>query len=124
MNFKLLLRGLRSRTAEEMLMELETLRAAFDEATAGIRDQIEKLEERLELSFPKLQAKIGELEQSIKDETLTRGETIVGDGLQCVYSAGKASWDTKRLEGYATDRPDILQFRKIGEPSAYIKPKK
>ncbi len=34
-----------------------------------------------------------------------------------IWNKGRASWDGKKLEGYAMDHPEILQAQKVGEPT-------
>ena|SRR4030042_353933 len=104
-NVRALLNKLRSRTPEEMLIELQELREAFDDATNSLQEQIEKLEARLEASYPDLQEKIGELESRIKAACMERGETIVGKNLQCVFTPEKV-------------------YNKISAPSVSIRPYK
>ena len=48
-------------------------------------------------------------------------EDLKGSLLHAIYAAGRASWDTKALEGYAVAHPEILQFKKVGEPSVSIR---
>ena len=49
------------------------------------------------------------------------GETVKGDHLQAVWSKGRASWDDKALMGYTKAHPELLEFRKQGEPSVSIR---
>jgi len=58
---------------------------------------------------------------SIKQSILEIKESVRGPLLHAVYAAGRASWDTKALEGYAVAHPKILQFKKVGEPSVSIR---
>jgi len=58
---------------------------------------------------------------SIKQSVLEIKESVKGSLLHAVYATGRASWDTKALEGYAVAHPEVFQFKKIGEPSVSIR---
>lgn len=66
-------------------------------------------------------ANIEALEDSIKEATLTHGESVRGAGFQAVWNKGRVSWDSKGLQAYADDHPEVLQYRKEGEPSVTIR---
>ncbi len=57
------------------------------------------------------------LEAAIKTAVLHYGETIKGNQLQAVWSAGRTSWDSKGLSGYAVAQPEIEKFRTVGQPT-------
>lgn len=62
-----------------------------------------------------------ELEEQIKSETLKQCMTIKNGPVQAVYSSGRTTWDSKRLEGYATANPEINAFKKVSPPSVSIR---
>ncbi len=64
---------------------------------------------------------IEDLEASIKSATLTHGESVRGAGFQAVWNKGRLTWDSKGLTAYADEHPEVLQFRKEGEPSVTIR---
>jgi hypothetical protein len=111
---------------------------------AEIRDELEKLSEQeseaLKLVYtPEIAAaleeitaefaplrsaaneKIAVLEKEIKDEVLAAGETIKGARLMAVWSKGRTSWDTKKLEGLAMAIPQVLEAKTEGDPSVSIR---
>jgi hypothetical protein len=59
--------------------------------------------------------------EEIKSETLALGQTVKGTRLMVVWAKGRSSWDGKLLDGYAMDHPEILQAKKIGEPTVSIR---
>lgn len=61
------------------------------------------------------------MEKGIKESVLSIGEAAKGAFLQAVFIKGRVSWDTKGLDGYAVAHPEILVFKKTGEPSVSIK---
>jgi hypothetical protein len=66
-------------------------------------------------------ANIEGLEAEIKAETLTHGESVRASGIQAVWTKGRQSWDSKGLTNYGDSHPEILQFRKEGDPSVAIR---
>ena len=66
-------------------------------------------------------ANIEALESSIKTATLAHGESVRGAGFQAVWNKGRQSWDSKGLTVYADSHPEVLQFRKEGEPTITIR---
>ncbi len=69
-----------------------------------------------------LSARAVELENAIKAAVASGGKTVKASSLQAVWAAGRVSWDSKGLEGVAVVMPEILKFRKVGEPSVSIRP--
>ena len=61
------------------------------------------------------------LTDEIKQEVIAAGQTIKGSCLQACYAKGRVSWDTKMLDGYAVDHPNIEKFRSVGNPSVSIR---
>lgn len=68
-----------------------------------------------------LQAKAAVIEEQVRKSVLAGGKTIKGKLGQAVWAKGRISWDAKGLEGVAAVIPEILQFRKEGEPSVSIR---
>lgn len=68
-----------------------------------------------------LDAQIAGLETEVKQEVLKHGASVKATFLHAIWSKGRVSWDTKSLDGYATAHPELLTFRKEGEPSVSIR---
>jgi hypothetical protein len=66
-------------------------------------------------------ANIESLESEVKAATLAHGESVRAAGIQAVWNKGRQSWDSKGLTGYGEAHPEILQFRKEGDPSVTIR---
>jgi hypothetical protein len=64
---------------------------------------------------------IEKLEAEIKSETLAHGESVRGAGIQAVWNKGRQTWDSKGLTAYSEAHPDVLQYRKDGDPSVTIR---
>lgn len=68
-----------------------------------------------------LTKKRSELIEAINKVVLKKEESIKGDGLQAIFSKGRTTWDTAKLNGYAIAHPEIEQLRKVGKPSVSIR---
>jgi hypothetical protein len=64
---------------------------------------------------------IDSLEAEIKSETLTYGDTVKASGFIAIWNQGRVSWDNKGLSSYTESHPEILVFRKEGDPSVTIR---
>ena len=49
------------------------------------------------------------------------GATAQGTYLQAITTAPRVTWDNKGMAAYATLHPDVLVYRKVGEPSVQIR---
>ncbi len=114
----------------ERLGDLYLQREALDVEKTKLVDQILSPETKarlaeIEAEFdPKLEAanaNIETLEAAIKGDTLALGETVRGASFQAVWNKGRQSWDSKGLATYAESNPEVLQFRKEGEPTVTLR---
>jgi hypothetical protein len=117
----------------DKLNELAELRAALDVLNLQKQDVIDSI------LTPEIKAKLAEidaefagkaetaqtkataLEAEIKQDVLSEGATVKGNFYMAVFSKGRVSWDPKSLDGYAVGHPEILSFRKEGDPSISIR---
>lgn len=96
----------------EILKKVEEIKAEFQPKY----DLLENDEK-----YKAYQAEIETLTAEIKQEVITGGMTVKGSVIQAVYTKGRVTWDTKSLDGYAAAHPEIVQFRKVGDPSVAIR---
>lgn len=89
--------------------------------TPEIKDKLAEIEAEEKTAIETISQGIVKLTDEIKVEVLVAGASIKGDNLQAVFSKGRISWDTKALDGYAAGHPEIIQFRKVGDPSISIR---
>lgn len=68
-----------------------------------------------------LKADIAEQEAAVKTYVLATGAGGHGTYLQAIIIAPRITWDTKAMEVYSTLHPEILPYRKVGEPSVQIR---
>jgi phage terminase small subunit len=86
-----------------------------------IKARLEEIEAEFAHKAEAAQASIETLEGEIKSEVISHGESVRGAAFQAVWTKGRQSWDGKGLTTYSESHPDILQFRKEGEPSVAIR---
>jgi len=68
-----------------------------------------------------VQAEIAQAEAAIKESILTTGASAHGAYLQALIIAPRVTWDNKGMATYAALHPDVLAYRKAGEPSVQIR---
>lgn len=61
------------------------------------------------------------LESEIKDAVIASGSSVKSLSLQAVYSKPRETWEGAKLSAYAIACPEILAFRKVGQPSVSIR---
>lgn len=89
--------------------------------TPEIQAALADIEAERAESMKSVSAGLESLREQVKTAVIAEGKTIKGSAIQAVYSAGRVSWDTKALDGYAAAHPEIAPFRKIGEPSVSLR---
>lgn len=106
----------------------EELQAELDDAQQALARILEKVDEataevinKYEFDLFGMGSAAASLLADIKDETLEAGETLRGDHLMAVYTKGRATWNSKGLDGFSVAYPDILKFKKTGAPSVSIR---
>lgn len=65
-----------------------------------------------------------ELRSQLVPLVLEAGASVKGERLQAIVVKGRVSWDTKALDGYAINHPELFAFRKEGEPTVQIRTRK
>lgn len=119
-------------TITEQLDALAELKAQLDLEMMNLQAQreiiMESVKERLAIAelaaqptIDMLTASIAAREAQIKTAVIEAGVSVKGAHLQAVYSKGRASWDTKGLDGYAVAHPEINVFRSVGQPIVSIR---
>ncbi len=89
--------------------------------TPDVKKRLEEIEAEFAGKDEAAAAHIDTLEDEIKRDTLTFGESVKAAGFQAVWTKGRVSWDGKGLAGYTENHPELLKFRKEGEPSVSIR---
>lgn len=91
---------------------------------ASVQAQLETVERVAAEETEIVQERIGRLEERIRKRVLAFGKRVDGERLMAVVAKGRVSWDASGLEGYALAVPEILKFRKEGDPSVSIRERK
>ena len=68
-----------------------------------------------------LKQEIAETEAAVKAAVLETGASAVGTHLQANIMGPRITWDNKGMAAYSALHPDVLAYRKVGEPSVQIR---
>lgn len=109
------------------LDELATMRATVDatridyekkrtEILKAVQSEIDALEAEFQPMIESSQSRIAALEAEIKDAVLHTGASVKGNSLIAFYTRGRVSWDREGMDFYAKSHPEIVKFRKEGQP--------
>ena len=93
-------------------------------------DRLGKLMHELEekqLAFDfqnrRLEQEIAELKDQVKPVILELKDTVKSQCLEARFRKGAVKWETKWLDGYSIDHPELLKYRKEGQPTvAFVLP--
>ena len=86
-----------------------------------IQMQLIELDDERTTAMESIQGGIASLEAEIKANILEAGSSVKGAYLHAIWSKGRVSWDTKALDGYTAAHPELLPFRKEGDPTVSIR---
>jgi hypothetical protein len=106
--------------AQRDVLELEKQALIDQILPPEIKARLEEIEAEFTGKRETVDANISELETEIRDEVLRQGTTVKSTFLRVIYHPGRVTWDTKSLDSYARSRPEILDFRKQGQPYVSI----
>lgn len=119
-------------TIEEALDRLAELRAAQDaariqweqlrdEIMAPLRDKLNALDMEFGEKVRAAADNADELEMQIREQVLNAGHSVKGTRMTAVWSKGRVSWDTKKLDGLMIALPQLAACRSEGAPSVSIR---
>jgi hypothetical protein len=83
-----------------------TLDVAFEEIACDIKQRTNDITEQ-----------IANIQTQITALVIEGAKSVKVPGIMALYAAGRVSWDTKALDGFAAGHPEIMPFRKVGQPS-------
>ncbi len=104
--------------AEVTRLELEARRA---EILASVQAELDALEEEFAPLLAVAEARAEALKEEIKSDVLEHGATVRGGRFQAVYTRGRITWDTRALEAYAEEHPEVNDFPREGSPSVSLR---
>ena len=99
--------------AEVARLNYEAKRA---ETLKQIQAELDALDSEYKPVLEAAEENIAALENEIKTDVLLYGESISGGMYRASYTQGRVSWDNDGMTKYAASHPDVLQFRKQGQP--------
>ncbi len=114
------------------LRRLGDLRAAadlarmdYDAKRADVLKKVQAELDAIEVEFrPVLDAaeeNAEALEAQIKNDVLLHGESLRGGPYQAIYMKGRVSWDSKGVDRYAQSHPELLKYRREGQPTVFLR---
>jgi hypothetical protein len=106
--------------AQRDVLNLEKQELIDQVLTPEIKARIAEIEAEFAGRREAVDANIAALEDEIRKEVLERGEAIKGTFLRVILIKGRVTWDTKSLDRYARTHPEVLRYRKQGEPFTRI----
>ena len=99
--------------AEFTRLDYETKRT---ELLKQIQSELDALDAEYKPVLEAAEENITALENEIKTDVLLYGESVSGGMYRASYTHGRVSWDNEGMTKYAALHPDVLQFRKQGQP--------
>ena len=89
--------------------------------TDEIKQQLKDIDAELKPDFAQIDEVIANLTAEVKDACVEHGESVKGEHMRVSFIKGRVTWNSKGLEGYAVGNPEVLAFRKEGNPYASVK---
>jgi phage host-nuclease inhibitor protein Gam len=107
--------------AQRDVAAMEKQRLIDEILTPEIKARIAEIEAEFAGKTEAVNENIAALEAEIKKDVAEYGASVKGSVLHAVFSKGRVSWDTKGLDGYIIDHPELAKFREEGKPSVSIR---
>lgn len=116
----------------QKLDRLTNLRAAVDvsridyetrraEVLKKVQADLDAIKAEFQPVIDAAEANASALEAEIKNDVLLRGESLHGGAYHAIYMKGRVSWDSHGITDYARSHPELLKFRKEGQPSVSLR---
>jgi hypothetical protein len=99
-------------------MDYEAKRA---EVLKAVQAELDALEAEYDPLLDAAQKNASALEAEIKNNVLLGGESVTTDVSQAIYMKGRVTWDTSGIDKYAQLHPEVLKYRKEGQPSVALR---
>ena len=99
-------------------MDYESKRAAI---LQKVQAELDALDEEYDPVLEAAEHNAATLEGEIKNDVLLRGESVRNEQYQATYMRGRVSWDSDGIGKYAESHPEVLRFRKEGQPSVSLR---
>ncbi len=99
-------------------MDFESRRA---EILKKVQAELDAVEAEYQPVLDAAQANASALEAEIKNDVLLSGQSVMTDVFQAIYVRGRVTWDNEGINNYARLHPEVLKFRKEGQPSVTLR---
>ena len=99
--------------AEFTRLDYETKRTQI---LKQVQAELDALDFEYKPVLERAEENIAALENEIKTDVLLHGESVSGGMYRATYTQGRVSWDNEGITKYAASHPEVLQFRKQGQP--------
>lgn len=86
-----------------------------------VQAELDALDATYKPIFETAEQEITTLTAEIKNDVLLRGESIQGGAYDAVYVQARSTWDNDGMKKYASAHPEVLKFRKAGQPSVILR---
>jgi hypothetical protein len=106
--------------AQKEVLDIQKAELIAQVLTPEIRARLEEIEAEFATRVQAVNDNISALEAEIKGDVLQNAGSVKGTFLRAVWNRGRVTWDTKGMDSYASDHPEVLAFRKQGEPYVSI----
>jgi uncharacterized protein YifE (UPF0438 family) len=92
-----------------------------DSILSQVREQLAALDKAYSDLLRQADEEVSNLEGEVREAILLLGESAQRVEVQAIFCKGRVSWDSKGLDRYVEQHPDVAEFRRIGAPSVRIK---
>ena len=106
--------------AQRDVLNLQKKELVDQVLTPEIRARLEEIEAEFSGKLEAVDANVERLEEEVRQEALRHGSSVKGTFLRAIWHKGRVSWDNKSLDVYAEMHPEIITFRKEGNPYVSI----
>ena len=79
--------------------------------------EMKQLEDAFQAQHAAKLQQIADLKEEVKAEVLTLGRTAETLKLRAELRRGSTRWDTKFLEGYVLNHPELYKYKREGKPT-------
>lgn len=107
--------------AQRTLIELDKQKAVESIMTPEIKQQLADIETEFASKYEGVDANIADLTEKVKQAVIENGASVKGSFLHAVYSKGRVSWDSRKLDGLMIAIPQLAEARNEGDPSVSIR---
>ena len=101
-------------------MDEKALKAKIDELAQRMFD-MKELERQFDEKHAAEIKAINDLQKEVKDAVVDLGRTMETLKMKVEFRRGSTRWDTKFLEGYVLNHPELLRYKLEGRPTVAFK---